>query len=387
MFLKKIKIHKYKIFEDLEINFQIPKDSIEKNKNIINIIIGENGSGKTTLLEYIYLYLGGHVKITSNDGMGRQTLTHTLDLETGELFLDKQNLCKTNYHQFYEKILQHKMNKSKIIYFDSNTITKEMVHFMNNQNPFENYKFLNYIDSKMILALSEEYIKKYIITKMMNSDIANHEERRKHIINEFNESFRNTELLSKLYNIDKNHRPVFQTINKELITIDNLSSGEKQLYGRVIALKMLEPENSIILIDEPDLALHPKWQIEIMKIYQNIGKNNQFIVTTHSPFIISQTHYKNFILLIKENNKIVNKSYSQPPLDRDINTIIKTIMGADYFPKKLLDLHKQYRKFFEDEKLDTKEAEDLKFEILEYESGNSSFFQELAFDKELMELE
>jgi len=136
MFLKKIKIHKYKIFEDLEINFQIPKDSIEKNKNIINIIIGENGSGKTTLLEYIYLYLGGHVKITSNGGMGQQILTHTLDLETGELFLDKQNLCKTNYHQFYEKILQHKMNKSKIIYFDSNTITKDIVHFINNQNPF-----------------------------------------------------------------------------------------------------------------------------------------------------------------------------------------------------------------------------------------------------------
>ena len=121
-----------------------------------------------------------------------------------------------------------------------------------------------------------------------------------------------------------------------------------------------------------------------MDIYKNIGKNNQFIVATHSPFIISQTPYKNLIFLLKENEKIVAKQFSEPPLDRDINTIIKTIMGAEYMPKDLEELHQKYRKLFEDGKIDSEEAEKLKTEILEYESPNSSFFQSIEFDKALI---
>jgi len=63
--------------------------------------------------------------------------------------------------------------------------------------------------------------------------------------------------------------------------------------------------NSVILIDEPEIALHPKWQSQIMDIYANIGVNNQFIVTTHSPYIIGSVPNRNINFLIRENNKIV----------------------------------------------------------------------------------
>jgi hypothetical protein len=61
-------------------------------------------------------------------------------------------------------------------------------------------------------------------------------------------------------------------------------------------------------------------------------------------------------------------------------------MGAEYFPKHLKELQEKYRTLFESGKIDTKEAEKLKLEILEYESENSSFFQGIAFDKELMDI-
>ncbi len=149
---------------------------------------------------------------------------------------------------------------------------------------------------------------------------------------------------------------------------------------------ILNPQNSIILIDEPEIALHPKWQIEIMKLYSNIGKNNQFIVTTHSPFIISQTHYKSLIFLLKESEKIVAKQFAKPPLDRDINTLIKTVMGADYFPEKLQKLQDQYRELFDNKKEESEEGKKLKKEILEWESPDSSFWQGINFDRELRNL-
>lgn len=72
---------------------------------------------------------------------------------------------------------------------------------------------------------------------------------------------------------------------------------------------MLEPENSIILIDEPELSLHPKWQERIIKVYERIGKNNQIIIATHSPHILGSVPKENIIILSKnEEGYVVPKT-------------------------------------------------------------------------------
>lgn len=45
-------------------------------------------------------------------------------------------------------------------------------------------------------------------------------------------------------------------------------------------------EKAVILIDELDLHLHPKWQKEIVADLKRTFPNSQFIVSTHSPFIV-----------------------------------------------------------------------------------------------------
>ena len=45
-------------------------------------------------------------------------------------------------------------------------------------------------------------------------------------------------------------------------------------------------EETVILIDELDLHLHPRWQKEIVADLKRTFPNSQFIVTTHSPFIV-----------------------------------------------------------------------------------------------------
>jgi predicted ATP-binding protein involved in virulence len=167
---------------------------------------------------------------------------------------------------------------------------------------------------------------------------------------------------------------------KEELAPEDLSHGELKKLGIYIWLKYIVEEDSIVLMDEVDIALHPKWQYELIKDLTCWSKDSQFLLATHSPQIIGSTYYKN---IIKLDNGAV-KRFAKPPVDRDINTIITEIMEADDFPIELLILHKQYRKMINDGKVETADAKKLKEKILEYESENSSFFQEINFDLELM---
>jgi len=371
MYINSIEIEKYQILEDLEIKFQIPKGG----KNIVNIIAGVNGSGKTTLLKWI---LGRSYKHFTN-------FNGVMIIDDKIIFNDdnKSNVV-FSYHNDADKNNKYANgvhSSPRIIFIPSNMTFNYQV-----QNKLDTeYKFQNIINNNSILGNAEFFIKDYIIKEERLSKKSDPDERTKDAIDKFNDIFKNSDLITKLVNLDihNQNRPIFKTINGDDVTIDNLSSGEQQLYARVVSLMILNPHNSIILIDEPEIALHPKWQIDIMKIYESIGKNNQFIVTTHSPFIIAQTPYKNLTFLMKENERIVTKQFNEAPLDVDINTIVKTVMGAEYIPLNIQELHNKYRTFLDNNQLDSQKAKDLKHEILKYESPNSSFFQQINFDKAL----
>ena len=89
----------------------------------------------------------------------------------------------------------------------------------------------------------------------------------------------------------------FENVDGVDLQIDQLSGGYKAVLS-VIAdiakrLSMANPdsqnpleEDAVILIDELDLHLHPKWQKEIVDDLKRTFPNCQFIVSTHSPFVI-----------------------------------------------------------------------------------------------------
>ncbi|MBF0295327.1 MAG: AAA family ATPase [Magnetococcales bacterium] len=102
-------------------------------------------------------------------------------------------------------------------------------------------------------------------------------------------------------NLRIQRRPLRMTIEKEQKSLDvgQLSQGEKSLIALVgdIArrLAMMNPAlhnplhgEGIVLIDEVDLHLHPRWQRSILGNLAKTFPNVQFILTTHSPIVISQ---------------------------------------------------------------------------------------------------
>jgi predicted ATPase len=66
---------------------------------------------------------------------------------------------------------------------------------------------------------------------------------------------------------------------------DGLSSGEQMLLAFLIRLVSDNIHESILLVDELELHLHPIWQRKILHALPRIGKRNQLIATTHSPYL------------------------------------------------------------------------------------------------------
>jgi len=66
---------------------------------------------------------------------------------------------------------------------------------------------------------------------------------------------------------------------------------------------LLEP--AIVLIDEVDLHLHPKWQRQFFDTVGKAFENTQFVVTTHSPLVVQSTPDANLVLLRQEGDHVV----------------------------------------------------------------------------------
>ena len=75
-------------------------------------------------------------------------------------------------------------------------------------------------------------------------------------------------------------------VTKEAISSDKLSAGEKQMLSFLCYNAF--SEDTVILIDEPELSLHVDWQRLLLPILLQQKTGNQFFVATHSPFIYAR---------------------------------------------------------------------------------------------------
>lgn len=80
----------------------------------------------------------------------------------------------------------------------------------------------------------------------------------------------------------------------EELMSEKLSAGEKQMLS-FLAYNAFSNRNSIF-IDEPEISLHIDWQRTLFPILLSQNANNQFIITTHSPFIYSKYHDKEILI-------------------------------------------------------------------------------------------
>jgi len=68
--------------------------------------------------------------------------------------------------------------------------------------------------------------------------------------------------------------------------ISEMSGGERAIFPLIFDFANWHINNSVILIDEIDLHLHPPLQQALIRALPELGKNNQFIITSHSDWIV-----------------------------------------------------------------------------------------------------
>ncbi|MDW6020643.1 AAA family ATPase [Mesorhizobium sp. BAC0120] len=73
--------------------------------------------------------------------------------------------------------------------------------------------------------------------------------------------------------------------------ISSASSGERQLLTYLLSIYALNVRDALIVIDEPELHLHPRWQRSLLRLFEKLAVDtgNQFLMATHSPTFISPT--------------------------------------------------------------------------------------------------
>jgi predicted ATPase len=96
-----------------------------------------------------------------------------------------------------------------------------------------------------------------------------------------------------------NPRLQYREVDGQVLSIESLSSGEREVFTIVFDLLLHEPSDCIIFFDEPEMHLHPELSFRLIRALENVGERNQFIFCTHSPDIITES-LEHSVIFIKQ---------------------------------------------------------------------------------------
>lgn len=154
-------------------------------------------------------------------------------------------------------------------------------------------------------------------------------------------------------------RPLRFVIDQHLSTgtrtlrINQLSDGYRTMLGLVMDLARRQAEAfsfagnvisgfgswpSIVLIDEVDLHLHPRWQQVVLTQLQDIFRNTQFIVTTHSPQVLTSVPRQNIRVLEKTETSTIASIPDFSPLAHESGDALAKNMGTHREPPMALQV-------------------------------------------------
>ncbi|NEP57984.1 MAG: AAA family ATPase [Symploca sp. SIO2G7] len=185
-------------------------------------------------------------------------------------------------------------------------------------------------------------------------------------------------------NLRVRRSPLRMTVAKagqELI-INQLSDGEKCLLAMVgdiarrLAIANPSLENplygsGVILIDEIELHLHPSWERRIIDSLTDTFPHCQFIVTTHSPQVVSHVKPEAVYVLEKAEHGII-AYHPESSFGRESNRILVDLMGVDERPEAIKqDLLKLFR-LIDDGNLD--KARELRQQLAQKIGGGEPEF-------------
>jgi len=332
MKIQKIGLRKHFLFGSIDINLV---DSNDKPLNTV-VFAGNNGCGKTTLLIAIMELLTS-IKSKSENSFVVLNLQSLIQAGLLKSLSDKHGIepkFVLNDSAGSVSLVKKKIagipedDRPKVIYlpaeisFDKLTVREKTFDYK--------YSFKNVIDKKHVNEIPT-YISSIIKDAVFKNEDLPAKTSIKKVCAEINQIFEDLEIDARLTGLAEEGEklPVFANSAGASFDINGLSSGEKQLFARALTLRMVRANNSIILVDEPEISLHPRWQQKILRVYERIGKNNQVIIATHSPHILSACGKESGFLLARENGqvKVYNHQQLNSVYGKPVSVVLMDFMG------------------------------------------------------------
>ncbi|WP_028888213.1 AAA family ATPase [Tenacibaculum ovolyticum] len=335
MKLKSISITNFRGIEEL---------NLELDSNL-NIIIGDNGSGKTAVLEAINLAIGSlfvgiqHVpvstvkqeqirilpnqeyalplKVTSSGLFNDRHIEWTRNKESinGGAQTRKSNIFKEIGATLQDNVRQNKEVILPVIASYSSLRNNAFIKPRKLESLIRKPKgigsrFRGYIGSLNALA-DLEYFNYWFISKELSQMQRKEKDDSFEVVkNIIIKSIPDCSDVFYDFNPDINRGVSLKFNDGRILPFNFLSDGLRSFFALIsdlawryaklnphLGATVFENTPGIVLIDELDLHLHPKWQKTVLnKLLENFPKT-QFIVTTHSPFLIQEASMNQLIVL------------------------------------------------------------------------------------------
>lgn len=373
MLLKSVTIKNFRVIENCSIDFD----------NKFNLIIGNNGTGKTSVLEAVAVGLGGFlagIEGINTVHFSRDDVRRSSSL-MGEGSYEIKYHTPTTVHcvaDFSGK--QIEWNRSKSSYRSSRTtvMPKNISHYANElaqeknsilpiicyqsagrmwsqkrdkwEDVFEgNYSrsvaYTDCLATESNIKLITNWCKRMEqISWQQDKKIAEYEAVKK-AIGKFMSVLEDSNKQSTIF-YDKRSEELIYSSEGETIPMRFMSAGYRSLVGMIsdIAYRMavlnpnlkeyvIEKTNGIILVDEIDVHIHPKWQWRIIEALIHTFPSVQFIATTHSPIVLASCKDKRIINLfdsdISTSSIELTSNYKKSAYGWQVNDVLNEYMEVD----------------------------------------------------------
>jgi predicted ATP-binding protein involved in virulence len=379
----------------------------ENQKPPVIIITGENGTGKTIVLDAIRGILLG-----TNDGH-RGSLQRNIIRDEND-FQIKSNLDfnNTNYTLISEEIddfnkFQIKSDEIKSFYNVSNGFgghegniwvasywTSKTDNSKFKLDSLVSWNSKGYLNGAFTGVQSNVEVLKLITAfdYYRSSDNPKEKEEGEFLYSIIKKIFKLGLFDGELKYVERKTNMPIVSQNGFDVSLDKLSSGNLYLIQRMISLlgqmySVYELNNlkleellltpGLLLIDEAENHLHPKWQKTFLNSILNIFPNLQIIITTHSPFIVSSIeNSKVFVCKSEKDHSIIvdeTDVYSNKPIEEILQS---EVFNTNPFNAEISELMKERKLAIESKDFAKKEEIEEKLKAI-----NPEYFSYFDIDK------
>lgn len=335
MYLKEVSIRNFKAIDNIELDFQPG----------VNLLIGDNGVGKTSILEAITVGLGGYLSgipgvssknilqedirfqlnkigsassaieyvtpveikcVLDVDGEQFEWSRNRKDLAHSKTTVDDRRICK-----YAQNLTNDPSTVLPLLGFQSEARVwqKKRGDFgtvLKKKLDDRRCGYIGCLDYSLdVKGIQEWCLKMELAAFQRNEKIAEYEAF-KLLAADVMQKMSGLDARPEIYYSRQVNDLVYREQGQDM-PISFLSAGYQSLLWMTMDLAyrmaLLNPDAGvdirlvpgIVLIDELDMHLHPKWQWNVLAALEETFPNIQFIVATHSPIIISSCKEENLI--------------------------------------------------------------------------------------------